>query len=215
MIFFYPRTVETRTSKINGEIKVTRLLGTYRLVIGGYTQSGGLLASIWGKALKPLKKEMTIASPKVLVLGLGAGTVAGIIHDYLPESEITGIEIDPVIIDVAKKYFKIDKIPDLKIITGDAIKWTLKNEKKKKDTFDLVIVDMYIGSRLPKEVKNSQFLSSLKNLASPGGILYFNQLIARGKKEDIKELRAVLDEIFSDVERVNTPANAVFKAIKS
>lgn len=214
-MFFYPKTVETRNSKINGEIKVTKLLGSYRLIVGGCTQSGGLLNNIWKKALKSSKKDLNKKQPKILILGFGAGTAAQIIHNYWPQSTITGIEIDPIIIDLAKKYFKIDNIPQVKIIISDAIKWTLEKEKKQKNFYDLILVDMYIGSRLPSEVKNSHFLKALNSIISPDGSIFFNQLIVKGKKQQIIELKTILDEIFVNVRRIRTPANAVFKAEKN
>ena len=158
-MFFYPKTIETRKSNINGEIKVVKLFGSYRLVVGKYSQSGGLVHEIWKKALKKVKKSVITDKPKILILGLGAGSAAEIINKNWFKAEITGIELDKTMIILGKKYFSLNKIENLNINICDAIQWMEKNAKKKK--FDLVIVDLYIGSNSPNQVSGDKFLSTI------------------------------------------------------
>lgn len=210
-MFFYPKLIKTMNSKINGEVKVVKLLGTYRLIIGGYTQSGGIIRPIWKKALKSIKKKLKKEDLKILILGFGAGTAAKIANELWPKAKITGIEIDATVIDLAKKYFQIDEIKNLKVIKADAIKWVKKNAKyREQRQFDLILVDMYIGSNPAPETSSPEFLEALKNLLFEDGAVLFNRLIIKKQKAQIQEFRDILSEVFPKVEKIPTPANLIF-----
>lgn len=145
-------------SKVNGEIKIKFFFGRPAVWVGGYEQSGPMVHNLWKKSLKSIDEPHN-----VLILGLGCGEAAKIISEKFPQAKITGIEIDPVIIDIGKKYFGLDRIPNLKIVLGDANK-SLPNGK-----FDLVLVDIYKGNRRVK-TKN------VDKLLTKNGLAIFNVL---------------------------------------
>ncbi len=115
--------LEERESKYNGHIKVVRTwgMGTYIQAGGfnpiqsGLTQSGGIVESIWNSTLKQIhSSQLTIHS--ILVLGLGGGTLAKLLRKKYPDAKITGVEIDPIMIELGKKYLDLDKYNiDIKI----------------------------------------------------------------------------------------------------
>lgn len=158
--FLGSEIIERVFSPVNGKIVVQEDLFGHREVIAGkVAQSGGLAEILW-KTVKINPAE------KVLILGLGCGTLAKILSEKYPKAKITGIEIDPVIVNLGKKYFDLDKIPNLEIITGDAFEFV----KKEKSQFDLVIVDLYLGQEFPKEAESDEFLNKLN------GLIVFNRL---------------------------------------
>ena len=46
------------------------------------------------------------------------GTSARILHHFLPRLELVGVEIDPLIIDVSRKFFGLDRVP-IRIVAAD------------------------------------------------------------------------------------------------
>src|SRR3989344_2463260 len=120
MMFFFPKTVETRISKINGTISVIKLFGKWSINAGGYTQSGGLVESIWKSVLVGIKKTERLVKPRILILGLGAGSSAGISAALWKDAKLTGIELDPLMIKLGKTYLHLDQIANLRIIQSDA-----------------------------------------------------------------------------------------------
>src|ERR1043166_8518655 len=44
---------------------------------------------------------------RVLVLGLGAGSIAVYLHRFVPDAAIDAVELDPGVIEVARKYFAL------------------------------------------------------------------------------------------------------------
>lgn len=209
----FPRTVYKTKSKISGPIEVKEQLGKYTLHVGGLIQSGGIIKGIWRKALNRFKiarfagflRNDDLRFKNVLVFGLGGGTVVQLIKARFPEAKIIGIEIDPEIIKIGKKFFSLGKIENLKIINANAINWVkrfyvLKHRNKK---FDLIIVDLYVGDKFPKEVASNEFLKNLKKLLSKDGTVIFNQL----KNKDGGKLKQSLTTIFPQVEALDLRTN--------
>ena len=164
--WLFPQTVEIIASRINGPVRVTRLRRRYAVWAGGFEQSGPLVESLWRKALKDIRSE---SPPRhILILGFGTGSAAEVISKKWPDSRVTGVEIDPVMISLGKKYFHLSRFPNLEIINLPALQ-CFKTLTKKKRVFDLILVDLYIGNK-PALVKIP------KSLLSKTGVIITNKL---------------------------------------
>lgn len=69
------------------------------------------------------------APPRILILGLGGGTEIHLISHQYPNTQFSAVEIDPEIIKLAKRYFDVDKIPNLEIVNEDAFEYLKSFEK--------------------------------------------------------------------------------------
>src|SRR4030043_825753 len=120
--------LEEVNSPINGNIKVVKGLafGTY-IQVEGLTQSGGILKSVWRKPLKKLKNERIEKLKNCLILGLGGGTGAGLVREFWPDVKITGVDLDPVMIALGRKYLGLDKY-GVNVVIGDAYEY-VENSK--------------------------------------------------------------------------------------
>lgn len=203
---FFPRTVYKTKSKISGEIEVKEQLGKYTLHVQGLIQSGGLIEGIWKKPISAIShKPLTISN--VLVLGLGGGTVVQLIESHWPGAKIVGVEIDPEIIKIGEKFFGLGEIENLKIVNTDAFKWTTGHYNNtyyhSRNFYDLIVVDLYIGSEFSEKGMDNKFLQNLKKLLSREGVIIFNWL----KNKDNKEMRKKLTAIFPQVEALDLRTN--------
>lgn len=199
---FLLRTIYKTKSKISGEIVVKEQFGQYTLQVQNLIQSGGIIKGIWKKAFNKLKKQ-NLKVENVLLLGLGGGTAIQLIKEQSPQARIIGVEIDPEIIKIGKKYFNLNKIENLEIVNANAIKW-IKNYQG--DKFDLILVDFYLGGEFPQEAMSDRFLKSLKKIISRNGVVVFNWL----KNKNEKRLFEKLEKSFSQVEKINTSTNLFF-----
>ena len=197
-MIFWPKVVEERNSSFNGKVQVRQFLGQYSLVVNNLTQSGGMVKDIWWQALKAVKHQ---AVNRVLILGVGGGTVVGLVTELWPEAQIVGVEIDPVMITLGKKYLHLDT-KQVKIIEADAEKWLSQD----KDKFDLVIVDLYRGRRV-MGVDKAKFLKQLRQRLARGGIAIVNLLQIKETRDQNKKLIDKLKLIFTHAQEVKTPAN--------
>ena len=213
MVFFFPKIIETRESSVNGKITVSKLFGSYSIHAGGFTQSGGLVRSIWRKAVKTLANNGG-SRKDILILGLGAGSAAKEIAGIWPEARMIGVELDPLMIELGKRYFALQKIPQLTIVKGDAFHWVFHRTKSWRSRFDCILCDLYVGGEVPQKSMQGPFLTALRELLINNGVLLVNHLIKQGEKGQVNLLEVKLSSVFAHVERIPTPANIVFSARK-
>lgn len=206
--YLFPQTVYKTESPFNGEIKVNKYWGKYSMLVGGISQSGGLVKNIWQKGIKEAKKRVENID-NVLVLGLGCGTVGEIINKELPDARIIGIEIDPVVIDIGKKYFKLSHLNNLEIKITDAKK---KLDDLPNNKSDLILVDLYQGKNIPKFLENNKFLFKIKQKISKKGIVIFNRLYWKNYVFEARKFLDKLKKIFNDVDSKKTYSNILFFA---
>lgn len=181
-------------SPINGEILVYEdLFGKRSMRIGKVSQSGGLVVEIWEKAVNEIY-NLQFKIYNCLVLGLGCGNAARLVSQKWPGAKITGIEIDPVVIEVGKKYFGMDKISNLIVIIGDALKLRSVSEK-----WDLVLVDLYLGQNFPKEAESGEFIEGIKKILNKDGVVIFNRFNWGKYKKQAQKFKKELEKYFPQV----------------
>lgn len=119
---------------------------------------------------------------RVLVLGLGAGAVTKRMwHDY-PEVRIDSVEIDPVVVDVAERYFGLPEDDRVRVIVSDARRYVQTTE----ETYDIVIVDAYYADSLPFHLTTSEFFSEIKSRLAPDGVIAYNVISpVQGARSDL------------------------------
>jgi spermidine synthase len=201
--YFAPEVVKTFKSNFNTKIQIVTFSGQLRLDMGNLTQSGQVIEKIWGRAFKKLL-PLAFKPTSVLILGFGAGSVAKVISKKWSKAKITGIEIDPVVIKIAKEYFGADKIANLKIINQDAESY-IKKVSKIKQEFDLVLVDCYQGYKIPKIFEDITFLRSLKK---KGKVVLVNRLFWEEHVPKTLKFLSSLNQAFSTT-TCRTPSNLI------
>lgn len=196
------KILEERKSAFNGKIQVIRSLGlgTY-IQAGGITQSGGVVEEIWRKALKKVKNQK-LRVKTCLILGLGGGTAAKLVREFWPKSKITGLEIDPIMVELGTRYLALGS-SDVKTIIGDAYKFD-------QGHYDLILVDLYQGDVFPKKFGSEKFLELILRLLTDRGVVVFNRLYFGDKRKEAIKFGNKLEKIFKKVEWFYPQANLMF-----
>lgn len=131
---------------------------------------------------------------KVLLLGLGAGSVVDLlVNKHGLKANITGVELDATVIDFAKKYFEIEKYESLKIVQSDAYEFVQKGNEK----FDLIVVDLFVGDTVPEVFASEEFIKHLRRLSNEKCCVAYNKMTDTAlHKEELKVLSAKFDQVF-------------------
>ena len=169
--YIFPRIILKTSSSYNREIRVLEESGKYKLLVNGSRQSGSYIAMLWRRAFLNFSIAHLPVS-RILVLGVGGGTVFGLLKRFFPQAAMTGVDIDPTILDIAEKYFGLADMQGLTLIHDDAQGFVHKT----REHYDLVIVDLFFGREIPEFVTKDIFLTDLKRLTSPGGRIVINFL---------------------------------------
>jgi spermidine synthase len=154
VVLFRPKVIGKFHSDYSGTIRVVQGWGFRHLSTNKIQQSGGIVGEIWTKSLKNRVDKYK----SWLVLGVAGGTVLKIISRKYSPTRIMGIDIDPVIVDVGRKFFGLDKIPNTQIIIADAEKYI----QKTSEHFDYILVDLFGVDGPPQFIYKIPFLKRLK-----------------------------------------------------
>lgn len=168
--FFGRRRVEVTSSAHHPHLEVCWVRG--RKILDGATvnYSFGGLHVVFDQAFRRLELRRRPIHG-VLLLGLGAGSVVHLLRrDHGVRAPITAIEIDPVMIELARRHFALDAWSNLEVVAGDAIEWVGTSTRR----FDLVVVDLFHEARVPPACRGPAFLAALRERVAPGGLLVFN-----------------------------------------
>ncbi len=115
-----------------------------------------------------------VPEPKrVLVVGLGGGTLSRVIAHYFPEAKVDSIELDPEVLNVAKKYFLFKEGPNLKVFTRDG-RVQIKRLLRQGATYDVIMLDAFRGGYIPYHLTTKEFLEECRGILSPGGAVVAN-----------------------------------------
>jgi spermidine synthase len=200
------KILEEKTSPINGKISVIKSLGlgTY-IQVANLTQSGGVVYEVWRNTLKEIK-NLKLIIKNCLILGLGGGSAATLVQKYWPEAKITGVDIDPVMVEMGKKYLGLKGV---ETIIDDAENY-LKKINSQGIKYDLILVDLYVGDQVPKQFETNNYIHLVRSGLASGGVAVFNRLYFGEKRRQAVKFGEKLDNLFPKVMRFFPEANLMF-----
>ncbi|MBI2011414.1 fused MFS/spermidine synthase [Candidatus Daviesbacteria bacterium] len=147
--------------------------------------------SYWYSIAKKVKEHtQKNKSPCILMLGLGANTISGLVNKLDPKIHQTIVEIDPLIINACQDYFDLEKNKNLKLINQDAYK--LLNKKQAfAEKFDCIVVDIFIGKAPYHSLDSNKplFIEKLLKYLKSNGLIIFNK---PGTSKETKEDNQIL-----------------------
>lgn len=201
--WIWPRKIEVRKGLLTPVLEITWENGKKVLNAGTVNYSYGSLHDVFRRALR----QSGIASRKpqtALILGFGAGSVASILTEelMLAELKITGVEADPVVIELAKEQFDTSRFRHLQLVNAFAEDFI----RRDKNEYDLIAVDVFVEDEVPEACQAEEFLQLLKQHLSPKGLVVFNTMIAQSLSG--KNLfREKFMKLFPDAVIMETPSN--------
>jgi spermidine synthase len=110
------------------------------------------------------------APRKILMLGLGGGSISTYLGRFMPEAAIMTVEIDPGVITAAKTYFGLRETERMRYRAGDGRVFLNRNS----ELYDLILLDAYRGGYVPFHLLTRQFYTLVKQRLAPGGAAAFN-----------------------------------------
>jgi spermidine synthase len=200
-----PELIHQTTSDYNERIEVFQTEKTRSLSVNGTVQSINWDAPsckkrVWGQLVELVKKERSEAK-YILLFGLGGGTMVHLFSRELPNVRVVAVEIDKVMIDVAKQFFDIDSLSNLSVINADALRVVSEPEKfdLHKDTFDVVIIDIYCGDQYPDLGRSRTFFSGIKWFLRIGGLAIFNRIYIQDHQNEADAFCDLVKEVYANV----------------
>jgi spermidine synthase len=178
--------IESKKGGVTPYLEVMKSNGKYVLNSQNANYSFGGVHTLFDKLFKKIDIQK-YDFKNVLILGMGAGSIISLLKEkYTMNCSITAIEKDEVVIELAKKYFDIERYDSLTIIKADAFEYARTTEH----TYDLVISDLFVEWDVPEIFASNEYLVNLKRISNNRACIIYNKMteLPIHKKELIKLL---------------------------
>ncbi len=153
-----------------------------------YLNEGVAVHSIWrpDTVLTGGAWDMFLAVPpllgrpleRVAILGNAAGTTARALAQFEPQARVDGVELDPEVSRVGRRFFGLGERPNVVVHDEDARPFLRKTNER----YDLITVDAYRQPYVPFHLATREFFRLVREHLTPGGIVALN--VARVPGDD-------------------------------
>ncbi len=198
--YFIPFTKKIKT-QFSGLLEVRWINGHKVLDTSNANYSYGSSQRILKFALEHIELGEV---ENILLLGLGGGSVIKTLREHFSfAGSIVAVDIDPVIIRIAEEEFSVFENETTKIECDDALDFL----KKDKNSYSLIIVDLFIDNKVPDKFLSVIFWEHICRRMKVNGFLIFNSISSvdyniEPVKEELEGLGMTLQE-FNEVEGTN------------
>ncbi|BDU26478.1 fused MFS/spermidine synthase [Flavobacterium sp. GSB-24] len=172
--YLLPIKIYKKKSARSKIIEVTWANGELVLDSENTNYSYGSLQRILRYGLRNIGYDTILKMDHILLLGVAGGSVVKTLVDEIEyKDRITGVEIDPDMIQVANEYFNLNQIKQLELVIDDAFEFVLKT----KDKYDLIIIDIFEDTHMPNFLFEKFFVDRICTLLKDDGYVLFNTMI--------------------------------------
>ncbi|HTF04319.1 MAG TPA: fused MFS/spermidine synthase [Bacteroidia bacterium] len=197
--WFYPVRIDKVRGELGHSLEVNLYQGKLVLDTENVNYSYGSLQDVFDHAFTRTGLYDTHMT-NALILGFGSGSVAGLLLEKCdPEIIITGVEADTEVIRLAMQYFPVARKSNVTIIHDDVTLFV----RTHKNTYDLIVVDVFVEDRVPENCQERDFLQRVKKLLNANGKVYFNKMVETSRRNSPDPLEKQLRSVFGSVTDVH------------
>lgn len=113
------------------------------------------------------------APKRILIIGLGGGTLPSALQELVPNARIDVVELDPAVDRIARRYFEFKPAANTRVTIQDG-RVFVRRAAKAKTTYDLVMLDAFEADYIPEHMLTREFLQEVKSILAPRGVLMAN-----------------------------------------
>ncbi|HEV2130041.1 MAG TPA: fused MFS/spermidine synthase [Longimicrobiaceae bacterium] len=136
---------------------------------------------------------LTPSDARILFVGLGGGAMPMYVRQVLPDAHIEVVELDPLIVDLARRYFGFRPDSQLVVHTGDGRAFI---EQAPSGSYDLIVLDAFSDDYIPYALTTRQFLEAVRARLTRGGVVVSNLWTASGEYAPmLATYNAVFDQV--------------------
>ncbi|HUC48115.1 MAG TPA: fused MFS/spermidine synthase [Xanthobacteraceae bacterium] len=110
------------------------------------------------------------ATKRILMVGLGAGSISTYLGRAMPDAQIDVVELDPGVIAAGKKYFGLRENDKVRFIESDGRVYLNRH----KGQYDLILLDAFRELGIPFHMLTKEFYDLVKDHLAPGGAVASN-----------------------------------------
>lgn len=146
---------------------------------------------------------------RVLFVGMGGGTAPTRFHDDYVGTAIEVVEIDPAVVDAARRFFALPDDRRLTVHVQDGRLWLRRTDAR----YDLILLDAYLIDTIPFHLATREFYGEAAAHLTSGGVVASNVIGAlRGPESRLlraiyKTFRSVFPQVYVFPVGAGSPEN--------
>lgn len=131
---------------------------------------------------------------RVLVVGLGGGTIPMFLRKHYPLAAIDVVDIDPEVVRLAKKFFGFREDARMRAHTADGRRFI----EQSRQPYDIIFLDAFGPDSIPRHLATLEFLQSVRRALTPRGLVAGN-VWSRGTNRQYDDMVRTYQEAFSEL----------------
>lgn len=172
----------------NGSVKVVEYRGagitTREMLIDGLIQGGidtadGSSVYEYAYLLDHLSRRAAPQASSALIVGLGAGIVAGSLTRA--GIDVEAVEIEARVAETAQRHFGLAL--QRPVVIQDA-RFHVRNTPRQ---YDIIVLDAFTGDAVPSHLLTTEAFGEVAAKLAPGGVVVMNLMSAPGKGSDLAQ----------------------------
>ena len=108
---------------------------------------------------------------RILVVGLGGGTLPGFLRKHYPDAAIDVVDIDPDVVEVAKMFFGFREDQFMRVHVADGREFI---ESIRQPSYDVIFLDAFGAQSVPSHLTTQEFLQAVRRALMPSGVAVAN-----------------------------------------
>jgi predicted membrane-bound spermidine synthase len=156
-----------------------------------------LLAPLWREG-----RQDESPVDNLLIIGLAAGTVSELFTNIFGPIPITGVELDPQIIEVGERFFGMNQ-PNLTAVAADGRAWL--SQQPADAQWDMIAVDAYRPPYIPFHLTTLEFFELARAHLNHNGVLAINVGRTTDNYALVDALAATVGAVFPSVFLIDEP----------
>jgi len=137
---------------------------------------------------------------RVGIIGLAGGTIARQFTQVYGPIPIDGVEIDPAIVDMGRKYFDMNE-PNLAVHVQDGRTFLSTTH----ETYDVVAIDAFQQPYIPFQLTTKEFFQQIHDHLSPTGVVVLNTAHTQTDYRLVHAFVNTMSQVFPNVYTFNVP----------
>jgi spermidine synthase len=137
---------------------------------------------------------------RVLVVGLGGGTLPMFLRRHYPAATIDAVDIDPGVVEVAKAYFGFREDERMRAYVRDGRAFIEQCDRP----YDLILLDAFGSDSIPRALTTREFLESVRRALTPRGMAVAN-LWSQASNPLYGSMVRTYEVVFAQLYRLDVP----------
>ncbi len=148
---------------------------------------------------------------RMLIVGLGGGSLARFFRAHFPAMMIDVVELDPAVVEVARDHCGFEEDSHLRVHVEDGRDFI----ESTTGPYDVIILDSFDADSIPVHLTTLEFLHAVRTALTPAGIAVANVWGPAANPiyaDMLLTYRATFDDVY--IIDVSAPGTKLFVALK-